>query len=361
VADYFFVIGGVRVEEKENATRGGSAGGSGADGAVSPTPPPASSSAASGTKAPKRVQWQARILDRYPRTDWPDAECPENLESFAFPSLGGSSSAGGAGVLAPSNLCLAPEAHGFVLTEADGTRVFGVAFKFWEEMKEEQLLRVEEGVATAWGAKATPASPGASSPSSSFPNLPKGVYAPKVFVVVSHWPFYSCFERWLSSLYRSMYLLSPSPALVPFERALVNFIAETPLPPQGKFEVESRALMHPALGLQGLGTCPWEGNAIGTTSATSGATGAASSAPSLLLFSRPPPNKLPQRDYPLSALFRWLSLDNILSLYSAVLTERRVCSCRTRRSSCASRRRPSRTSVAPSFGDTFTSLSCPRA
>lgn len=68
----------------------------------------------------------------------------------------------------------------------------------------------------------------------------------------------------------------------------MNFICEVPLPPEGKLIVRYKSLTHP------------------------------------LEFCRPPPNKPPLRDFELSTLFECLSVDNILSLFSAVMTERSI-------------------------------------
>lgn len=74
----------------------------------------------------------------------------------------------------------------------------------------------------------------------------------------------------------------------PLERYYANIIYETPLPPPGRLVVESRSLPMP------------------------------------LIFARPPPNRLPLRDFALTSLFRWLSIENVIRLFVAVTTERRV-------------------------------------
>lgn len=297
VADYFLVVGGVRQEQDHPKSH------EDADDVL----PPFVSVGVVGTnphrKSGKKTAWTARVLDRYPRTDFKDAEFPRDVEMFCFPS---------AYELSP--LCHAPEPHCFVLTEADGTRVYGCALRFWEPVDEARLAALERGLEHGF-TEADEATSGHAASASPPVDTSSGplVYAPKALVIVSHWPFLSNFERFLSMLHKNLYIHSDG-NLVPVERVIANFIHEVPLPPQGKFEVESRSFLNPFFNTW-LNSCPW---ATVPTNAGS----IEKKVP--FLFSRPPPNKAPLRDFPLSTIFRWLSLENIFTLYAAVLTERRI-------------------------------------
>ena len=294
--------------------------------APTPTPAPARS------KPKSRTLWTPKVFDRYPRVDFPDNECPKEIELFCFPSS------------YEPGLMHAPESHTFILTEADGTRVYGSVLKVWEPLDEARLEVIERGVQQGWesvnAAEAATAlslspspSPNPGSPRATSPTAPRGsisssvlLYVPKCLVIVSHWPYFSQFDRFLNCLYKGISAPSESnPNFVPLERVVLNFILETPLPPQGKFEVECRAFMNPSLGAWVNTNCPWgpHAGASGVAGAHAASSGAMT-ADKKFLFSRPPPNKLPLRDFPLGTLFRWLSLENILMLYSAVLTERRI-------------------------------------
>lgn len=288
--------------------------------AASATPAPVAS-----RKPKSRTLWTPKVFDRFPRTDFPDSECPKEIELFCFPA------AYEPGLMHP------PESHTFILTEADGTRVFGSVLKVWEPLDETRLEIIERGVTQGWdkvdaadAAAALSLSPSSASRGSISSSASLLLYVPKCLVIVSHWPYFSQFDRFLNCLYKGISAPSESnPNLVPLERVICNFILETPLPPQGKFEVECRSFMNPSLAAWVNTSCPWGPHAGsiqagGHSGAGSGSSSGAMTADKKFLFSRPPPNKLPLRDFPLGTLFRWLSLENILMLYSAVLTERRI-------------------------------------
>jgi hypothetical protein len=107
---------------------------------------------------------------------------------------------------------------------------------------------------------------------------------PKCLVITSHWPFFMQFDIFLRRLQRQL----SEPCQVPLERVISNFIFEVPLPPLGKLEVDVDVLGQRQV------------------------------------FKRPPPNQQPMSDLNFSVLFRLLSVDNIIQLFAAVLSERRV-------------------------------------
>jgi len=301
-------------------------------------------------RKPHKAGFVGRVLDRYPRQDWSDAEFPKDIEYFCFPhqhsTTSSFSSASAEGGLELSSSCRAPESHAFALTEADGTRVYGVTFRFWESLN---MSEVEEAEKMAFGPYAEEVARMAAeaemdatldgkhhhathkrkASSATFGGPMNGggvrpalqLYIPKCFVLVSHWPYYSQFERFLSVLHRSLALsgaIGSVSSKIPVERVLMNFIAETPLPPRGKFEVECKSFLNPH-AISWPNDCPWSIEA-----GADGVVPLSGEKKVPFLFSRPPPNKMPLRDFPLCALFRWMSLNHILTLYAAVLTEKRV-------------------------------------
>ena len=174
-----------------------------------------------------------------------------------------------------------------VLTEADGSRVYVSCMRWWE--------RADDGLVKAWGGvgrerrgtvgKIT--EDGNLVPLSSS-TTDRVLYAPKCLLLTSHWPFFTQMENYLTALYA--FITPSSPTLpYPIERSLQNLITETPLPPPGQLQVESHPL--PSLSL---------------------------------LFSRPPPNALPLQDFSTLYLFRLLSPDSVLTVFSAVSVEKRV-------------------------------------
>lgn len=66
------------------------------------------------------------------------------------------------------------------------------------------------------------------------PSMPP-LHAPTALVLLSHYPFYTVYARFLQQLYR----ISLSEAPVPIERYISNFCCEVPLPPQGQVRCDS--------------------------------------------------------------------------------------------------------------------------
>lgn len=104
--------------------------------------------------------------------------------------------------------------------------------------------------------------------------------------MLSHYPFYNLFARFLEQIYHT----SLSAAPLPLERYITNFVKELPLPPQGRVEV--------------LYSLP---------------------AQSILQISRPPPNRLPMVDFSYRPLFIFLSVDSILTIFTALCMEMTIC------------------------------------
>lgn len=201
------------------------------------------------------------VVDRFPKADHKDAEYPRDLQLFCFPQ--------GVSI---SMYIHKPLSFHFVLTEADGTRIYCCALIFYEELEEvyQDILH---------------------SPSrDSVMNAEEvggrhKLYAPKCICMTSHWPFYSGIQTFLQQLYTRV---SQKATMPPIERLLTNFMFETPLPPLGRITVE------------------WKGFG------------------SVVPFQRPAQNKKPLIDIDISLLFRCLSVENLLVLFSAVLCEKRM-------------------------------------
>jgi len=111
------------------------------------------------------------------------------------------------------------------------------------------------------------------------------VYMPKAICLVSHWPFIEQYREILKEIYR----LTISIYETPIERIICNLMQEVPLPDQGITTVQYKI-----------------GNKI-------------------LHFSRPPPKHLPYfPDSCLEYLFRSLSIDCILNIFSCLLVEKKI-------------------------------------
>ena len=110
------------------------------------------------------------------------------------------------------------------------------------------------------------------------------VYAPKVLVILSHYPLFHLFTEFLARLYH----LSLSSTSVPIERYIVNFMKEVPLPPKGITEI-----CYSLPGYQ-------------------------------YRISRPPKNKMPAVDFSYRPLFATLSEHTIMTIFFLLCLEEKV-------------------------------------
>ena len=117
-----------------------------------------------------------------------------------------------------------------------------------------------------------------------------GILVPQAFVLLSHWPFWRTLEKCLYALAAIVdeEVKSSSPTGPPLARWIAHLVREIPLPPQGRTSVRFK------LGRRHLE------------------------------LSRPPLNQLPLLDIDLIAFFRLLSINNVLALLSAALSEQRI-------------------------------------
>jgi len=199
---------------------------------------------------------------RFPLSDLKDCEFPSDLGTFAFPD--GAS-------LRPQT---APnEEYSFVLTEGDGGRIYCQALRYWQAVSsvdKQTYERLNYCERTA---------------------QEQTLFAPYILVIVSHWPFLRQFELTLKRVYAVLMAgndgARPS---YPIENFLENLVYEIPLPPRGRRIVEFDCY----------------GQKIH--------------------FSRPAPNQLPLRGTTaqMNTLLHTLSLNNILTVFTAMLCEKRI-------------------------------------
>eukprot|EP01044_Picomonas_judraskeda_P004072 COSAG03_NODE_351_length_8724_cov_2.576348_4_plen_434_part_00 len=110
-------------------------------------------------------------------------------------------------------------------------------------------------------------------------------FLPTCWVIVSHWPFFEQFRLALLELYRLAWRACPAT----WSSHVVQLCDEIPLPPRGQLKVTSVFFEQ------------------------------------LLVFSRPPVNRLPMLDGThLARLFTCLSPENVLQLVASLATEQRV-------------------------------------
>lgn len=212
---------------------------------------------------PLKLAYTPTILDRYPLEDHSDSQLPTGLTLFCLPDG-----------LHISNIQKPPIFFSFIQTSDNGSQLIGSCLTFYEELNELQrnslnyLFDHHEG-----------------SDISSEAMKHIKFYVPKCLCLLSQWPFISSFKKFLCHIYR----LSLSPCAIPLERYISNFLNDVPAPPPGKVEVTY---------------------IIG---------------PDSVIFRRPPSNEpTAWSSLPLSSLFECLSLQNILLVFSALISERQI-------------------------------------
>lgn len=228
-----------------------------------------------GRKSPEELCFDVAVSDCYPAPDaYNDMDFPEHVSTFVFPDG-----------CRPSQIQHAPKFFTFVLTSANGQRLYGAAMHVYDDQMDTNLIRnvLQDSGYTAplpWWLHDEPVSPKAGTKRPS-----ELVYMPKCLVLLSHYPFFDIWRRFLTMLYRITMVEAP----LPIERYIANFVSEVPLPPQGKVEVKFAF--------------------------TTG---------DLWSIKRPPVNELPLNSFSYLPLFASLSVGNILIVSGCLMQETRV-------------------------------------
>uniref|UniRef100_A0A8C9TFL9 DENN domain containing 4A n=1 Tax=Scleropages formosus TaxID=113540 RepID=A0A8C9TFL9_SCLFO len=154
------------------------------------------------------VAYKAGLLCRYPEEDYESFPLPESVPLFCLPM--------GATIECwPSQTKYSlPVFSTFVLTGASGEKVYGAAIQFYESYPQERLTdrqRLQLGLPT-----------GERRPVSS-----RAVHTNKCICLLSHWPFFDAFRKFLTFLYR--YSIS-GPHVLPIEKHISHFMHKVPFP-----------------------------------------------------------------------------------------------------------------------------------
>jgi hypothetical protein len=177
---------------------------------------------------PKRIHRPEDVLlapvvtECFPgRTAHADTDFPEHLGVFCCPEG-----------YRPSSTPHAPAFFTFVLTCSDGNRLYGGALTIYDQSSGLEVLRQSfrnSGCAEekwpSW--LLTPSS------SKSFGSASDVIYLPKCLVVLSHYPFFDIWKKFLLGIYRIALVQAP----LPLERFVANFCSEVPVPPPGRVQV----------------------------------------------------------------------------------------------------------------------------
>ena len=256
------------------------------------------------TTKPSEMRFVPEVTDQYPGGRFSDGtRVPAHLSRFVFPEG-----------LRPRPKHLVPKMFTFVLTDEQGTRLYGTALHIYDQSLTIDAFRdvVRKAAAAADGEEGCegkdvelPAwllrgdtehmqddddddEEEDTEVDVSIDSAPECIYFPKCLVLLSHYPFHDTFR----AVIKHLYMLSLGESPLPIERFIANFVSEVPLPPQGKIEVRYH--------LTGFRS---------------------------LTISRPPENRLPMARFGYRPLFSVLSTGNIMVVIGILLQEGRVALC----------------------------------
>ncbi|XP_067902470.1 DENN domain-containing protein 5A isoform X4 [Heterodontus francisci] len=199
-----------------------------------------------------------------------------------------------------------PQFHSFIITREDGSRTYGFALTFYEEVASKQICSAMQTLYHMHNAEqydilhtsSTICIDSSESNSDKCSDIPMGMtklqrfnsydiskdtlYVSKCICLIAPMPFMQACKKVLEQLHQAVTSLQPPP--LPLESYVYNILYEVPLPPAG------RSLKF--LGVYGPIVCQ-----------------------------RPSTNELPLFDFPINKMFELLGLENVLQLFTCALLE----------------------------------------
>ncbi|XP_015198716.2 C-myc promoter-binding protein isoform X2 [Lepisosteus oculatus] len=154
------------------------------------------------------IAYKAGLLCRYPEEDYESFPLPESVPLFCLPM--------GATIECwPSQTKYSlPVFSTFVLTGASGEKVYGAAIQFYESYPQEKLTDKQRTQLSL-------------SNTTRKSIVSKAVHTNKCICLLSHWPFFDAFRKFLTFLYR--YSIS-GPHVLPIEKHISHFMHKVPFP-----------------------------------------------------------------------------------------------------------------------------------
>uniref|UniRef100_A0A8C9XE23 DENN domain containing 4B n=1 Tax=Sander lucioperca TaxID=283035 RepID=A0A8C9XE23_SANLU len=153
--------------------------------------------------------YEASLISRYPEEDLEAFPLPESVPVFCLPM----------GVTVESwplnTKYQLPVFSTFVLTSASGDKVYGAAIQFYESFSRD-LLSERQSVRL-----------GLLSVVDRRPITNRSLQVKKSICVLSHWPFFTVFQKFLTFIYR--YSIS-GPHVLPLEKHISSFMHNVPFP-----------------------------------------------------------------------------------------------------------------------------------
>ncbi|XP_022330463.2 C-myc promoter-binding protein-like isoform X4 [Crassostrea virginica] len=156
------------------------------------------------------LAYKPGLIQRYPEEDYENFPLPPEVPQFCLP-MGASIECWSAKAQHPL-----PVFSTFVLTLANNEKVYGAAVTFYEEFEEEKLSDLQMrhlGLKNKHIREQY--------------RILKTVHSNKSICLLSHWPFFDAFRKFLTYLYR-ISITGPHP--VPIERHISHFMFDVPYP-----------------------------------------------------------------------------------------------------------------------------------
>ncbi|XP_045397197.1 C-myc promoter-binding protein isoform X6 [Lemur catta] len=155
------------------------------------------------------VSYKAGLICRYPQEDYESFSLPESVPLFCLPM--------GATIECwpPNSKYPLPVFSTFVLTGASAEKVYGAAIQFYEPYSEENLTEKQRLLL------------GLTSSADGKSDSSKTIHTSKCICLLSHWPFFDAFRKFLTFLYR--YSIS-GPHVLPIEKHISHFMHKVPFP-----------------------------------------------------------------------------------------------------------------------------------
>ncbi|XP_043112840.1 DENN domain-containing protein 4B-like [Puntigrus tetrazona] len=190
--------------------------------------------------------YEAGLISRYPEEDLESFPLPDSVPVFCLPM----------GVTVESwplnTKYQLPIFSTFVLTSASGDKVYGAAIQFYEVYPRESLSErqaVRLGLLSVVDRR---------------PITNRSVQVKKSICVLSHWPFFSVFQKFLTFIYR--YSIS-GPHVLPLEKHISSFMHNVPFPSAQRPRILVQLSVYDVCVCQPLSLCVL----IGRRSSLSGA------------------------------------------------------------------------------------------
>ncbi|XP_027267162.1 C-myc promoter-binding protein [Cricetulus griseus] len=155
------------------------------------------------------ISYKAGLICRYPQEDYESFSLPESVPLFCLPM--------GATIECwpPNSKYPLPVFSTFVLTGASAEKVYGAAIQFYEPYSEENLTEKQRlllGLTSLVDGKS---------------DSSRTIHTNKCICLLSHWPFFDAFRKFLTFLYR--YSIS-GPHALPIEKHISHFMHKVPFP-----------------------------------------------------------------------------------------------------------------------------------